>query len=72
MTKTLILGVTFILETRLKRHKFNPLPDTVMKQLASISSMLLVGTSIAFFLKNWLNHPDLRIDLDNEDYHMYL
>ncbi|WP_276495753.1 hypothetical protein [Pontibacter litorisediminis] len=43
-----------------------------MRQFASISSVLLLSTSVALVLKNWLAPADINIDLEDEDYHLYL
>ncbi|WP_299757340.1 hypothetical protein [uncultured Pontibacter sp.] len=43
-----------------------------MRQFASISSVLLLGTSVALFVKKWLAPADINIDMTDEDYHLYL
>lgn len=43
-----------------------------MKQFASISSVLLLSTSVALVLRNWLTPAEINIDMKDEDYHLYL
>ncbi|MCX2741820.1 hypothetical protein [Pontibacter anaerobius] len=43
-----------------------------MRQFASISSVLLLSTSVALVLRNWLSPEDIHIDLEDEEYHLYL
>jgi hypothetical protein len=43
-----------------------------MKNISTISSLLLIGTTFGILMKGWLETDDLVIDLSDEEVYLYL
>lgn len=43
-----------------------------MKNITTLSSFFLIGTTISLLMKTWLQPNNLHLDSSEEDYHLYL
>lgn len=43
-----------------------------MKNISTISSLLLIGTTFGFLMKGWLTPENFNINLPDEEVHLYL
>ncbi|CAM3598215.1 hypothetical protein POKO110462_11340 [Pontibacter korlensis] len=67
-----LYGLATFAPVKRSKCKFNTYTPTIMRQFASISSLLLLSTSVALVVRNWLAPSNISIDLSDEDYHLYL
>jgi len=44
----------------------------IMKNISTISSLLLIGTTFGILVRGWLTPVDLNIDLTDDEVHLYL